>query len=46
MDWSLGSPLLDLSGITGLVALRILRHEARRSTRVLGALAVASLIWS
>src|SRR5215469_12513656 len=37
-----GWPLLLLSGVTGIAALAILRKGARRATRVLGALAVAS----
>jgi len=40
-----GWPLLLVSGAAGLGALLILRRGSRRATRVLGALAVASLIW-
>jgi NADH dehydrogenase FAD-containing subunit/cytochrome bd-type quinol oxidase subunit 2 len=40
-----GWPLLLLSGVTGLGALLILRRRARRATRLLGAAAVASVIW-
>jgi NADH dehydrogenase FAD-containing subunit/cytochrome bd-type quinol oxidase subunit 2 len=40
-----GWPLLLLSGVTGVAALAILRKGARRATRVLGGLAVASMIW-
>ncbi|HYW90387.1 MAG TPA: cytochrome d ubiquinol oxidase subunit II, partial [Chloroflexota bacterium] len=40
-----GWPLLLLSAITGIAALVILRRGARRATRVLGAAAVASMLW-
>src|SRR5262249_59847898 len=40
-----GWPLLLLSGLTGIAALVILRRGARRATRVLGAAAVASMLW-
>jgi NADH dehydrogenase FAD-containing subunit/cytochrome bd-type quinol oxidase subunit 2 len=40
-----GWPLLLLSGVTGIAALVILRRRKRRATRLLGAAAVASLIW-
>ena len=40
-----GWPLLLLSGVSGLAALLILRKRARRATRLLGASAVASVIW-
>jgi NADH dehydrogenase FAD-containing subunit/cytochrome bd-type quinol oxidase subunit 2 len=40
-----GWPLLLLSGVTGIAALVILRRGARQATRVLGAAAVASMLW-
>jgi NADH dehydrogenase FAD-containing subunit/cytochrome bd-type quinol oxidase subunit 2 len=40
-----GWPLLLMSGVSGVAALVILRSGARRATRVLGGLAVASMIW-
>jgi NADH dehydrogenase FAD-containing subunit/cytochrome bd-type quinol oxidase subunit 2 len=40
-----GWPLLLVSGLTGVAALVILRRGARRATRLLGAVAVASMLW-
>ena len=40
-----GWPLLLLSGAAGLGALLIMRRSGRRATRVLAALAVASMVW-
>jgi NADH dehydrogenase FAD-containing subunit/cytochrome bd-type quinol oxidase subunit 2 len=40
-----GWPLMLLSGACGIAALIVLRHNARRATRLLGAAAVAGIVW-
>ncbi|MBV9601563.1 MAG: cytochrome d ubiquinol oxidase subunit II [Chloroflexi bacterium] len=40
-----GWPLMLLSGVCGVAALFLLRHNARRATRLLAAAAVAGIVW-
>ena len=40
-----GWPLLALSAVCGVAALFLLRRNTRRATRLLGAVAVAAIVW-